>query len=150
MQRITERIVKKNILVPLDVNSTQEHQKIIATLLDDYSSSEVCLHLVSVLPFDEGLGVLSQFIPAGFEEGEKRSAKTKLEKIAEQLSTGFSQFQYHLPSGNVYVEILALSERLNVDLIVLGSHKPELKDYLLGPSAARVMRHAKCSVLIVR
>lgn len=142
--------MKKHILVPLDINSTQEHRKIIAALLNDYASQDTCLHLVSVLPFDEGLGVLSQFIPEGFEEGEKRSAKSKLEAIAQQLAEGFKHFQYHLPSGNVYVEILALSERLNADLIVLGSHKPELKDYLLGPSAARVMRHAKCSVLIVR
>jgi nucleotide-binding universal stress UspA family protein len=35
-------------------------------------------------------------------------------------------------------------------VIVLASHRPELKDYLLGPNAARVVRHAKCSVLVVR
>ncbi len=32
----------------------------------------------------------------------------------------------------------------------IGSHRPELKDYLLGPNAARVVRHANCSVLVVR
>ncbi|HYZ26966.1 MAG TPA: universal stress protein [Geminicoccaceae bacterium] len=35
-------------------------------------------------------------------------------------------------------------------LIVMGSHHPELKDYLLGPNAAKVMRHADCSVTVVR
>ena len=37
-----------------------------------------------------------------------------------------------------------------VYLIVMGSHHPELKDYLLGPNAAKVMRHADCSVMVVR
>jgi nucleotide-binding universal stress UspA family protein len=35
-------------------------------------------------------------------------------------------------------------------MIVMASHRPELKDYLLGPNAARVVRHAECSVLVVR
>ena len=39
---------------------------------------------------------------------------------------------------------------LNCDLIVLASHRPETKDYLLGPNAARVARHAKQSVFVVR
>ena len=38
----------------------------------------------------------------------------------------------------------------NCDLIVMASHNPVLKDYLLGPNSARVVRHADCSVLVVR
>jgi len=37
-----------------------------------------------------------------------------------------------------------------VDLIIVGSHKPGLQDYLLGSTAARVVRHAMCSVLVGR
>jgi len=33
---------------------------------------------------------------------------------------------------------------------VLASHRPDLKDYLLGPNAARVVRHADRSVFVVR
>ena len=32
----------------------------------------------------------------------------------------------------------------------MASHRPELRDYLIGPNAARVMRHADASVLVVR
>ena len=42
------------------------------------------------------------------------------------------------------------SEAIKADLIVMGSHRPELRDYLLGPNAARVVRHAPCSVVVVR
>ncbi|MBC7136599.1 MAG: universal stress protein, partial [Oceanibaculum nanhaiense] len=52
--------------------------------------------------------------------------------------------------GTVYERILELAKKLKIDLIVLAAHRPELKDYLLGPNAARVVRHAACSVLVVR
>ena len=35
-------------------------------------------------------------------------------------------------------------------MIVIASHDPGLADYLLGSTAGRVVRHAHCSVLVVR
>lgn len=45
---------------------------------------------------------------------------------------------------------MAAADKLGCDLIVLSSHRPEMRDYLIGPNAARVVRHAKQSVLVVR
>jgi nucleotide-binding universal stress UspA family protein len=36
------------------------------------------------------------------------------------------------------------------DCIIIGSHKPGLIDYLLGSTAARVVRHAPCAVHVMR
>ena len=36
------------------------------------------------------------------------------------------------------------------DLIVVGSHRPVMSDYLLGSNAKTIVRHAQCSVLVVR
>ena len=52
--------------------------------------------------------------------------------------------------GTIYHEILQVAEELPADLIVMASHRPSLKDYLLGPNTARVARHARCAVFIVR
>lgn len=38
----------------------------------------------------------------------------------------------------------------NADCIIIGSHKPGLIDYLLGSTAARVVRHAPCAVHVMR
>ena len=46
--------------------------------------------------------------------------------------------------------ILDVAGELSVDMIVIGSHDPGLADYFLGSVAARVVRHAHCSVLVVR
>jgi len=46
--------------------------------------------------------------------------------------------------------LMAVGERIGADLIVLASHRPAMKDYLLGANASRVVRHAPCSVFVVR
>lgn len=51
---------------------------------------------------------------------------------------------------SIYAEILRVAEDVAADLIVVGSHRPAMKDYLLGTNAGRVVRHARCSVLVAR
>ena len=41
-------------------------------------------------------------------------------------------------------------KKAGADLIVVGSHRPAMKDYLLGTNAAPVVRHATCSMLVAR
>ncbi len=53
-------------------------------------------------------------------------------------------------TGNVYEEILRVARADGASLIVIGAHKPDFHDFLLGPNAARVVRHADCSVMVVR
>jgi len=46
--------------------------------------------------------------------------------------------------------IVDLAEELEVDLIVIGCHSLDMLDRLLGTTAARVVNHAHCDVLVVR
>ncbi len=46
--------------------------------------------------------------------------------------------------------IVALADELRADLLVIGSHSLDVLDRLLGTTAARVVNHAHCSVLVVR
>ncbi len=52
--------------------------------------------------------------------------------------------------GTIYERIIATTDQLEIDLIVMTAYRPSLKDYLVGPNTARVSRHADCSVLILR
>ena len=47
-------------------------------------------------------------------------------------------------------QILEWAESNKVDCIIINSHKPGLQDYFLGSTAARVVRHAQCSVHVIR
>ncbi len=42
------------------------------------------------------------------------------------------------------------SYSLEIDLIVLASHRPDLSDYFVGLNAVRIERLANCSVLVAR
>ena len=52
--------------------------------------------------------------------------------------------------GGIYHELLQEATDWNADLIVVGSHRPVMSDYLLGSNAKTIVRHAQCSVLVVR
>ena len=52
--------------------------------------------------------------------------------------------------GGVYHDVLQEAEKIGADLIVVGSHRPTMATYLIGSNAAAIVRHAKCSVLVVR
>jgi nucleotide-binding universal stress UspA family protein len=51
---------------------------------------------------------------------------------------------------SIYQVILEAAREADVDLIIVGAHRPEMKDYLLGTNAGRVVRHASCAVLVAR
>lgn len=52
--------------------------------------------------------------------------------------------------GHVGRSITDYAEAHGHDCIVIGSHKPGLRDFFLGSTAARVVRHAPCSVHVHR
>ena len=52
--------------------------------------------------------------------------------------------------GSVYHEVLAEAEQAGADIVVVGSHRPTMATYLLGSNATQIVRHAECSVLVVR
>lgn len=56
----------------------------------------------------------------------------------------------HVVEGHVYRSIIEFAQQHDVDCIVLGSHKPEFSDYLLGSTASNVVRHAPCAVHVNR
>ena len=70
--------------------------------------------------------------------------------LGEFTSTHFPGTKMHMATGSIYDSILRTATSIDADLIVIGAHRPELKDYLVGPNAAKVARHAVQSVLIVR
>jgi nucleotide-binding universal stress UspA family protein len=97
-----------------------------------------------------GLPMVGQYFPDGFEARMRAEAAKHLEGFcAAQLPEGLRARRI-VAEGTIYREILKAADAIKADLIVMGSHRPELKDYLLGPNAARVVRHAPCSVMVVR
>ena len=67
-------------------------------------------------------------------------------------TTELTPLQRHTGRNHVLqsIEKIISAEIESTDLIVIGAHKAQISDFLLGPNAARVVRHSKASVLVVR
>ena len=76
--------------------------------------------------------------------------KAVIETLAQALESEGLAAKQHVLSGTVYDRVIGLASKLDADLIVIGAHQPELRDYLLGSNAARVVRHSNRSVLVIR
>jgi len=137
----------RRILVPLDLNEVKHAAIPVAT---EYAQAfEASLHVLTVLP-DFGKGLLSQFFTAKSEERMMEAAHDALQAVIRAKFPSDVAVEAVVAQGNVYENILGQARTLSCDLIVMAAHKPDIKDYLLGPNAARVVRHAECSVLVVR
>lgn len=53
-------------------------------------------------------------------------------------------------NGSSYREIIESAKEHEADLIIVNSHRPGLQDYLLGSTAAKVVRHSPSAVLVER
>jgi universal stress protein F len=78
----------------------------------------------------------------------RKAIREQLESLA--ASAQARRVDIDIRAGAAAAGILALSEEINADLIMLASHKPDLSDYFIGSTASRVVRHARCSVLVSR
>ncbi len=73
-----------------------------------------------------------------------------LQAIAAKIALPPERVSIAAASGGVYHELLREATDWGADLIVVGSHRPVMSDYLLGSNAKTIVRHAECSVLVVR
>ena len=85
-------------------------------------------------------------MPADIEKEIHESAK---KAIAERIGAE-KDAEIVLLTGHPGRTITDNAEKIGADCIIVGSHKPEMKDFFLGSTAARVMRYAPCSVHVLR
>lgn len=139
----------KDILLALDLEDTSDFKATLPAAVHQAQASGATLHVMTVMP-TFGMSIVGQYFPKGYEkEIADKLLKQLKEKVKPLLPDGMKA-QFNIGEGNVYETVLHIAKRTKADLIVIGSHRPELKDYLLGPNAARVVRHSQVSVLVVR
>lgn len=138
----------KRILATVDLGDEVSSIRVINGALE-VMIKEDTLHVVCVVP-DYGRSVVAGFFSADHEQDMIKHATEALHAFTAKHVPEGTRIQHIIAHGSIYEEILETANTLDVDLIVIGSHRPALKDYLLGPNASRVVRHASQSVLVVR
>ncbi len=134
----------KNILIPVlldgDGHQTQASYAVARALAADGAKFTV-MHVVEEIP-----GFISVEIPDEVIDKVADAAKTALAQSAAALPGAAT----HLTRGHAGTAITNYANDHHVDCIVIASHKPGIEDFFLGSTASRVVRHAKCSVHVIR
>ncbi|MCC5989090.1 MAG: universal stress protein [Pararhodobacter sp.] len=138
----------RTILLPIDLSDEGSWRKPLHEALALLGEGGV-LHVACVLP-DFGMSQVSNFFGRDYEKKALHALGGALTEWVNANVPEGVEVHPHVLHGSIYDEILRAAAKLGVDAIIMGSHRPELKDYLLGPNAARVVRHARCSVYVVR
>ncbi|MFN4098250.1 MAG: universal stress protein [Pararhodobacter sp.] len=138
----------RSVLLPIDLSDAASWRKALSEALALLGTGGK-LHVVSVLP-NFGASQVGSFFRKDFERDALHALGAAMTEWIRQNVPDAIDVHPHVLHGTIYDEILRAADKLKVDVIVMGSHRPALKDYLLGPNAARVVRHATCSVYVVR
>ncbi|MCZ6473090.1 MAG: universal stress protein [SAR324 cluster bacterium] len=139
----------KSILLPVDLGQESSWIKALPSAVDLARGYSAELHVLTVFP-DFGMSMVSVNFPADFEKDNLAKVSEDLQAFVKQHVPDDITIRTHVGHGTIYSEIMAAADKLGCDLIVVSSHRPEMRDYLIGPNAARVVRHAKQSVFVVR
>ena len=91
-----------------------------------------------------------EYVPADFDAAQEEHAREALKRIVAKIDQSKVKISIAVASGGVYHELLREATEWKADLIVVGSHRPVMSDYLIGSNAKTIVRHAQCSVLVVR
>ena len=143
--------MSKTVLCAVDINRPDEETGVLQTAKRMADLDDAQLDVVTVVP-DFGASVVGAY----FQDHHVETAKDGAAKALEEFSEGVlgaeanAKVRHVVAVGSVYEEVLKMAKLSGADLIVLGAHRPDLKDFLLGPNAARIVRHSTCSVYVVR
>ena len=133
------------------------YKKIIVALALDHGISETALAKAKLLldPGGQIIALHVHEVPSGMasayvsDEDVGRARKTAQNRLQERVAA-VPEATAVLINGHSGRAITDYAKSENADCIIMGSHKPGLADYLLGSTAARIVRHAPCSVIVLR
>lgn len=143
----------KTVLVPTDFSEFSDRAVRQAVDIAEQNNAKIfLLHVIDKLqqcaidyciPLETMMKVQS--------DSEKEASKKMQEEVDKIMKAKKIDVVFDVRSGIPYEEILKEQQERKADLIVIASHgRTGLLKSLIGSVAERVMREAKCPVLLVR
>ncbi len=136
--------MNKTILIAVDLGNVAKLDSLVdqASAYDNSNSKIILLNVVEDIPSWAAVE-----LPRGILE---KSVQSSLEKLKALAASSSIEVEAEVRVGHPYKTILEVADEKSADLIIVASHQPDLQNYFLGSTAAKVVRHATCSVLVVR
>lgn len=133
------------------------YNKIIVALSLEHGFSQTSLELARKL-VNEGGQIIALHVSEPLnnvarlyiaEEDVEKAQKSTLAEFDKRLENQ-QDIEPVILVGHPGREISDYAEKIGAECIIVGSHKPGLEDFFLGSTSARVVRHAKCAVHVLR
>ena len=137
----------KNILVPIDFSTTSRKAlRYAVPLAKQFGAKLTLLHVIDLPGYTGDPGYV------GFDITETRQdLQRRLSDWATRMVPTGIEVETLVECGIGSDSITSVARNRAADLIVITTHGyTGLKHVLLGSTAERVVRHAKCPVLVVR
>lgn len=133
----------KNILVPVIFDELHDTQAsyLAARALADEEANFTVLHVMESIP-----SYAASQIPAEL----LAKSRSEVEKNLKQSARALPGASAVLVSGHAGRLIVDYATENEIDCIVIASHTPGIENIFLGSTADKVVRHAKCSVHVIR
>ncbi|MGR3617133.1 MAG: universal stress protein [Paracoccaceae bacterium] len=143
--------MSNTVLCAVDINRADVEEKVLKAALRLAKLDDAQLDVITVVP-DFGASVVGAYFQDHQVQTARDGAAELLTKFVEKVvgAAENENIRHIVAVGGVYEEVLKAASLSDSDLIVIGAQRPDFKDYLLGPNAARVVRHSNCSVYVVR
>lgn len=137
----------RNILVPVDLEHSASWSEAISTVSSLAKCFGAKVTICSVVSAPDAI-IKGEWMPISVEQ-LLFDTRARLEGLVAGVVHELN-CDVEVAAGTIAGGILEIAERITADLIVLVSHQPAARDYLLAANAIRVARRAPCSVLIAR
>ncbi len=139
----------KNIVIPVDLLDKQSVKPILQKALTMASLFEAKLHFLYIVS-DFGIKMVEDYLPKNWIKSQKEKFKLQLEGLVRQYIPKEISVNCYVGRGPIYDEIIQYTNEVHADLIIISAVRPQLRDYMLGPNASKIVRHAGVSVLVIR
>ncbi|QKF68539.1 universal stress protein [Arcobacter venerupis] len=138
----------KNILVTIHLQYLENHPKVLSTALKVLDPEGK----MTLLFVNENMkhGSVSPLMEETNQKNYNKDALEQLKEIADKNLVPREKVTFKIREGVSHQEILEESIKIKADTIIMMASRPGLKNYFIGTTAERVIRHANCSVFVLR
>jgi len=134
----------KRIIVPIEIGGLDRGEKALrkASTLLEKGGEIILLNVVEDVPTYVAIDLPPELRQNAIDDAEQ--------KLGMLIRTSGIPAMIEIGHGRPAHSILAAADAHDADLIIVASHIPDFSNYFIGATADRVVRHAKCSVLVDR
>jgi nucleotide-binding universal stress UspA family protein len=141
----------KTILVPIDFSKSSEYATKMAAKIAQKSGSKTCLlHIIELPSGMEDMGSRSSFsIPESMLY--LRKIRERIFEFRDRFFTENQEVYHAIRFQNPYEGIIAYADKINTDLIIMGSKgHSDFEEILIGSNTEKVVRTSTKPVLVVK